>query len=161
MMPAESAMQHATARPSSATPAEGSFLGFDFGLRRTGVAVGELLLGIAHPLETLAQPDRAARFARIGQLVTQWRPVLMVVGMPTHPDGGVHELAGAVERFARQLEGRFGLPVCFTDETLSSDAASRDLAAQGIRGRRQKPLLDQAAAREILQSFFESLRVAA
>ncbi len=161
MMPAESAMQRTTARPSPARPAEGSVLGFDFGLRRTGVAVGELLLGIAHPLETLAQPDQAARFARIGQLVTQWRPVLMVVGMPTHPDGGVHELAGAVERFARQIEGRFGLPVCFTDETLSSDAASRDLAAQGIRGRRQKPLLDQAAAREILQSFFESLRVAA
>ena len=93
--------------------------------------------------------------------MTQWRPVLMVVGMPARSDGGVHELASAVERFARQLEGRFGLAVCFADETLSSDAASRDLAAQGIRGRRQKPLLDQAAAREILQSFFESLRVAA
>ena len=161
MNPAESSIGPATARPSPAIPAEGSVLAFDFGLERTGVAVGELLLGIAHPLETLTQPDRGARFARIGQLVQQWRPVLMVVGMPAHPDGGVHEMASAIERFARQLEGRFGLPVRFADETLSSDAASRDLAAQGIRGRRQKPLLDQAAAREILQSFFESLRVAA
>lgn len=161
MMPAESAIAHVAARSSPPIPAEGSVLGFDVGLVRTGVAVGELLLGIAHPLETLTQPDRAGRFARIGQLVLQWRPVLMVVGMPAHPDGGVHEMTSAVERFARQLEGRFALPVCFVDETLSSDAASRDLAAQGIRGRRQKPLLDQAAAREILQSFFESLRVAA
>ncbi len=161
MMPTEISIGPAAVCPSPAIPAEGSVLGFDFGLKRTGVAVGELLLGIAHPLETLAQPDRAARFARIDQLVTQWRPVLMVVGMPAHPDGGEHALAGAVERFVRQLEGRFRLPVCLVDETLSSDAASRDLAAQGIRGRRQKPLLDQAAAREILQSFFESLRVAA
>lgn len=144
-----------------AIPAEGSVLGFDFGLRRTGVAVGELLLGIAHPLETLTQPDRAARFARIEELVAQWHPVLMVVGMPFHPDGGAHELAPPIARFARQLEGRFRVGVCLVDETLSSDAASRDLAAAGIRGRRQRPLLDQAAAREILQSFFESLRVAA
>lgn len=148
-------------RPQPAIPAEGGVLCFDFGLKRTGVAVGELLLGIAHPLETLSQPDRAARMDRIEQLAAQWRPVLMVVGLPARADGGVHELAAAVGRFARQLEGRFGVPVHLVDETLSSDAASRDLAAAGVRGRRQRRLLDQAAAREILQSFFESLRVAA
>jgi len=136
-------------------PEQGAVLAFDYGLRRTGVAVGELALCIAHPVATIDTTDRAQRIVCVESLVAEWRPVLFVVGMPMRDDGKEHLLAPAVRKFGGQLHGRFGLPVVYVDETLSSNAAERALAEAGIRGARRKAVLDQAAAREILQSFFE------
>src|SRR5690606_34929312 len=85
---------------------ERTVLAFDFGLKRIGVAVGEPELGTAHPLAPIAAPG----FDAIGRLVAQWRPAALVVGLPVAEDGE-HALARRVERFARQLEGRFRLPV--------------------------------------------------
>lgn len=140
----------------SALPAQGAVLAFDFGLRRTGVAVGDLLLGIAHPVATIDTTDRTERMERIARLVHEWTPVLFVLGMPMRDDGGEHALAAAVRKFAGQLHGRFGLPVRYVDETLSSNAAERSLAGAGVHGERRKAALDQVAAQEILQSFFEA-----
>ena len=81
-------------------------LAFDFGLKRIGVAVGEPELGTAHPLPAIAAPG----FDRIEKLVAEWRPAQLVVGLPV-AEQGEHALAKRVERFARQLEGRFHLPV--------------------------------------------------
>jgi putative Holliday junction resolvase len=131
-------------------PVAGAVIAFDVGLKRVGVAVGEIGLGIAHPLETIE-----ARFARIAVLVEEWHPVLMVVGLPVHGGGAAHELEPVVRRFARRLEGRFGVPVALVDETLSSHEAGRQLAAQGANARRDRGAVDRAAAREILQSWFE------
>jgi putative Holliday junction resolvase len=142
-------------------PAQGVVLCFDFGLRRTGVAVGDLGIGIAHPVATLDTGDRATLLERIGALVREWAPVMFVVGMPMHAGGEPHELAGVVRKFAGQLHGRFGLPVRFVDETLSSHAASEALRAAGVRGARHKAKLDQVAAQQILQGFFEGGHVAA
>ncbi len=142
--------------PEPGLPGRGSVLGFDFGLARIGVAVGELESGTAHALETIAEEAGAARFARISALLEEWRPVGLVVGLPTHPDGAEHDMTRHCRRFANQLHGRYGLPVHLVDERYSSVAAERDLADNGRRGRATKPQLDAAAARIILQHFLDS-----
>ena len=133
----------------------GSVLGFDFGLKRIGVAVGTLELKLAHPLETIAIETTDARFARIGKLIDEWQPALAVVGIPHRGDDSAHEFAPSCLRFAHRLKGRFGLNVALVDESYSSAAASSALSESGIHGRQQKPMLDQVAAQHILQHYFD------
>ncbi len=133
----------------------GTVLAFDFGLKRIGVAVGDGELGLAHPLETIQAEGNVARFARIAALIAEWQPVLVVVGMPTKDDGSEHELAPTCLRFARRLKGRFSLRVFWVDERYSSTAASMALNENGVRGRSQKQVLDQMAAQQILQLYFD------
>ena len=137
---------------SPATPA-GTVLAFDFGTRRIGVAVGETSTGIAHPLATLSDADGGNRFAAIDALVETWRPVLLVVGLPTHADGSAHPMTARARRFARQLEGRFHLPVAFCDERFTTQAAA--LALQEAGGRDRKAVRDQVAAQLILQAYLD------
>ena len=134
--------------------ASGTVLAFDFGTRRVGVAVGELGLRIAHPLETISAVSDRARFEEVGLLIREWAPVLLVVGLPTHMDRTEHTLTVRCRRFAAQLERGFGIETQLVDERLTSAAAAESLAAAGVRGRRQKELLDQIAAVHILQTFF-------
>src|SRR5882672_6794183 len=101
-------------------PTTGSVLAFDFGLQRIGVAVGEPELGTAHPLPVLAAASQAGRMTAIEQLIREWKPALLVVGRPLGEDGAPHEMTRRAERFARQLNGRFGLPVELVDESFSS-----------------------------------------
>lgn len=114
-----------------------SFLAFDFGTKRTGVASGNSLLRRASPLKTLAL-EGDARFAAIGQLIAEWRPDALIVGVPFHPDGAAHDNTRRAQRFARQLHGRFGLPVHEVDEryttteALAAGAADADAAAAAI-----------------------------
>jgi putative Holliday junction resolvase len=141
-----------------ASPSEGSVLGFDFGEKRIGVALGEHLMGIAHPLTTIDTEVNDERFRRIGDLIAEWKPVALVVGLPLSLDGEEHQMTQLCRRFARRLEGRFHLPVFIIDERLSSAEASQSLKHQGIGGRKQKPMIDQVAAQHILQSYFDGLR---
>lgn len=114
-----------------------SFLSFDFGIRRTGVATGNTLLRRAQPLKTLAA-EGDARFVAIAALIAEWQPDALVVGVPFHPDGAAHENTKRARRFARQLQGRFRLPVHEVDEryttteALSRGAADADAAAAAI-----------------------------
>ena len=140
-------------------PARGTLLGFDFGLARIGVAVGELETAHASPLTTIAAEAGDARFAAISRLIAEWRPVGLVVGSPTHLDGTEHELTARCRRFANQLRGRFNLPVAECDERLSSAAAEVVLQEAGARSwQARKPLLDAVAAQIILQHFLDSTR---
>ena len=140
----------------SVTPERGCVLAFDFGEKRVGVAVGDWETRIAHALTTLEGEARAERFARIAALIGEWRPGALVVGLPVHLDGGEHEMTRRCRRFARQLEGRFGLPVALVDERLTSLAAEARLAEAGVYGRARKAALDSVAAQEILQSYFDA-----
>ncbi len=133
-----------------------TLLAFDFGEARIGVAVGTTELGIPHPVETIAFDDNERRFARIGALIAEWQPQRLVVGLPAHMDGTEHEMSRLARKFANRLGGRFNLPVDLVDERLSSAAASDALNETGLRGRRQKPALDQVAAMQILQGWFDS-----
>ena len=123
-----------------------SFLAFDFGTRRTGVATGNTLLGRAQPLTTLDQPGDA-RWLAIGRLVAQWCPDALVVGVPFHPDGAAHENTARARRFARQLRERYALPVHEVDERYTTTQAR----ASGARD------LDAAAAAIILDQFLAPL----
>ena len=105
-----------------------SFLAFDFGTRRVGVAVGNALLKQARPLTTVAVMG-AARFDAIAKLLREWQPDALVVGVPTHPDGAPHDNTRRAKAFARQLHGRFGLPVHEVDERYTSVEA----IAEGAR----------------------------
>lgn len=98
-------------------------LGFDYGARRIGVAVGQTITRTASPLATLAARDGQPDWTAVQRLIAEWRPDCLVVGWPTTADGAPHALAEPIARFARQLEGRFGLKVEFVDERLSSHAA--------------------------------------
>ena len=125
---------------------ERSFLAFDYGIKRVGVATGNTLLGHAKPLLTL-EAQGQQRFQRITELVVQWQPDALVVGVPFHPDGAPHVNTDRARRFARQLQGRTGLPVHEIDERYSTTQA----VAQGARD------LDSAAAAVILQQFLDEL----
>jgi len=131
-------------------------LGFDFGTRRIGVAVGSTRLRVAQPLTTIFGEANAQRFAAIASLIGEWQPALLVVGRPVHADGRDHEMTARAERFARQLEGRFGLPVARVDERLTTVGAAAALAEAGVRGSEAKALRDQFAAQLILQSWFDA-----
>ncbi|MBI4205466.1 MAG: Holliday junction resolvase RuvX [Betaproteobacteria bacterium] len=145
----------------SPPPKTGTVLAFDFGEKRIGVAVGDLAVGIAHPLTTVSAEDNRTRFAAIAALIEEWRPVELVVGVPAHADGAEHELGRLARRFAQRLEGRFRLTTRLIDERLTSRAAESGLRQQGVRGEKLKATLDAAAAREILQAYFETARAEA
>lgn len=123
-------MNGASPSPAPARPL--SFLAFDFGTRRIGVATGNSLTRSATPLTTIAA-EGDARFAAIGRLVAEWQPDALVVGVPFHPDGTPHDNTRRAQRFARQLHGRFRLPVHEVDERYTSvdaeDAGARDIDA--------------------------------
>ncbi len=141
----------------SARPARGAVLAFDFGEKRIGVAVGEIELAIPHALTVIAAEDNDHRFAAIAALVTEWRPVQLVVGVASHADGSEHETGRLARRFGQRLAGRFGLPVDWVDERLTSHAAETALRESGVRADRRAALLDAAAAAEILRTWFETL----
>ncbi|WP_394809274.1 Holliday junction resolvase RuvX [Nitrosomonas sp.] len=134
---------------------QGAILAFDFGKSRIGVAIGNNTLGIARPLVTIDSEVTERRFAMIAQLIETWQPVLLVVGLPMNSDGTAHELTQLSQRFARRLAGRFNLKIILKDERYTSQTASAALREAGITGRKQKLVLDQVAAQQILQSFFD------
>lgn len=133
----------------------GTALAFDFGETRIGVAQGDAELAMAHPLATVTGNSNDAKFEAIAKLVKEWQPVQLVVGLPTHTDGTEHELTRLSRKFGRRLHGRFGLPVYWVDERMSSLYAESLLAEAQVFGRKQKAVLDQVAAQAILQGFFE------
>ena len=135
------------AAQSSDVPADlGSFLAFDFGLKRTGVAVGNRLTRSATPQATI-RAEGDARWPLITERIAEWQPDALVVGVPFHPDGAEHDNTARARKFARQLRGRFSLPVYEVDERYSTTEAQ----AGGARD------ADAAAAAIILEQFLRSL----
>ena len=136
----------------------GTVMAFDFGEKRIGVATGETILKVAHPLTTISAEINEVKFTQIEKLIQEWRPALLVVGLPMHMDGGSHLLTHLSKKFAQRLEGRFNLPIVMVDERLSSVEAAQNLSAAGVKGTKQKAMLDAVAAQSILQSYFDGLR---
>jgi putative Holliday junction resolvase len=131
--------------PASASHRSLSFLAFDYGQKRIGVAVGNSMRRAAQPLVTLSAAGNA-RFEAIGALVRTWQPDALVVGIPFHPDGAPHDNTRRAKAFARRLHGRFGLPVHEVDERYTTTEA---LAAGAVD-------VDAAAAALILEQFFRT-----
>jgi putative Holliday junction resolvase len=119
--------------------------GFDFGIKRIGIAMGNTLTGQAQPLAVVSAVDNATRFDRIGALIAEWKPARLVVGEPLHPDGAEHEMTLRCRRFANQLHGRFDLPVELVDERYSS----------AVVPAKRGEIIDAKAAAIILQQYFD------
>ena len=124
-----------------------TFLAFDFGLKRTGVAVGNRMLRTATPQPTIRAEGSDARLAQCEARIREWQPDALVVGVPFHPDGASHENTSRARKFARQLRGRCGKPVYEVDERYSTTEAH----ALGARD------ADAGAACIILEQFLRSL----
>ena len=122
-----------------------TILAFEFGLQRIGVAVGNTLLKQAQPLTIITAATNDDKFRVIAELVGQWEPGLVVVGLPLHPDGAEHAMTVRCRRFANQLHGRFGLETVLIDERYSSAVIAQE------RGQR----IDDVAAAIILQQYFD------
>nr|WP_314622112.1 Holliday junction resolvase RuvX [uncultured Noviherbaspirillum sp.] len=120
-------------------------LGFDFGLKRIGVAVGNTGLRQAQPLQIIDAPTNDGKFAALGKLIEEWQPAVCVVGLPRHPDGAEHEMTVRCRRFANQLHGRYAVETVLVDERYSSAV---------LQQRRGERVDDQSAA-IILQQYFE------
>lgn len=127
---------------------EETLLAFDYGAKKLGVALGNTLLRQARPLEIILEATRDGRFARVEALLKRWQPERLVVGLALAADGGEQYASQHCRRFARQLEGRFGLPVVLVDERGSS------VEAQKITGNDPD---DAVAAAIILQRYFDAL----
>jgi putative Holliday junction resolvase len=139
-------MPDSAAPPASVPSHFQSFLAFDFGQKRTGVASGNRLLRSATPQATI-RAEGDARFAQVEARIREWQPDALVVGVPFHPDGAAHENTAMARKFARRLRGRHALPVFEVDERYSTTEA-RSLGARDA---------DAAAACIILEQFLRSL----
>lgn len=120
-------------------------LGFDFGVQRIGVAVGNSVTRQASPLKIITATANEAKFAEIAKLIHEWQASLCVVGIPRHPDGTAHEMTARCSRFANQLQGRLNVAVALVDERYSSAVLEQK---RGVH-------IDDQAAALILQQYFD------
>ena len=131
-------------------------MAFDYGTRRVGVAVGNSVSKGGQALKTITAPNVDILFQEIGNLIAEWEPKRLLVGLPTHPDGAEHEMTTKSKRFGNQLNGRYGLPVTWVDERYTSavlegnsqmrdnlDAHSAVLILEQFFAERSKVSLDQ------------------
>jgi putative Holliday junction resolvase len=132
---------------------EETLLAFDFGTKKIGIAIGNTLTSHARPLEIIHSEVRNVRFARIAELLAEWQPQRVVVGLPLTTDGGEQEASARARRFANQLHGRFNVPVELVDERGSS------MQAQALLGTNEAD--DAMAAAVILQRYLDALDAAA
>ena len=128
-------------------PGQRSFLAFDFGTKRTGVASGNRITRTATPQATSKAEGADARFLQVAERIKEWQPDALVIGVPFHPDGAAHENTARALKFGRQLRGRFNLPVYEVDERYSTTEA-HSLGAKDA---------DAASACIILEQFLRSL----
>ena len=132
-------------------------LGFDYGRRKIGIAVGQTSTGFAEGIATIPADSPAGPWLKIGKLIEDWRPDALVVGLPLAVDRSEPKFAGFAREFGRQLHCRFELPVNFVDETLTTDFADaiiRETTAFGKRiTKRRKSVRDQLAAELILKTY--------
>jgi putative Holliday junction resolvase len=131
-----------------------TYLGFDFGNKKIGVAVGQTTTGTASPLQTIRSINQTPNWDIIGKLIEQWRPAGLVVGVSRQADGSDNPVTPRMLKFCRQLEGRYHLPVYQQDESLSTFEAKQMLFDEvGVNATKLWEVQDQLAAQLILQTW--------
>lgn len=131
-------------------------LGFDYGTRSIGVAIGQEITGSATPLRALRAVDGIPDWNEIQKLLDEWKPDLVVVGLPLNMDGTEQEITVRARKFARRIEGRFAAKVVMQDERLTTTSAREHLFANGGYRALKKGSIDSFSAVLILENFFES-----
>ena len=134
-----------------------TYLGFDYGTRRIGVAVGNSVSASASPLDTINVKNEQPDWQHITRLIEEWQPDALIVGWPIQMDESDNPVTAKARRFGNRLHGRYRLTVHHIDERLSSHMALSEIHEAGYNGRRSRGLVDSYAAREILQTFLNGL----
>ncbi len=133
-----------------------SVIGFDFGLKRIGLATGQSITGTASPLVTLQAVNHSPDWNGIEAQIRQWNPDALIVGIPYLLDGGETDITRAARNFSRELKRRFKLPVYTVDESLSSFEAEHQLKQDIKIAKHNKHEIDKMAAAIIVQSWLDS-----
>lgn len=133
-----------------------TLLGFDFGLKHIGVAVGQQDTQTAQALTSVPAQRGVPAWEFIDKLITTWQPKAFVVGLPYNMDGSKQPLTQAAQCFAQQLEKRYQLPIHFMDERLSTVEAREHLFSTGGYKALQKKSIDSLSAQLILESWLRS-----
>ncbi|WP_446809092.1 Holliday junction resolvase RuvX [Methylomonas sp. 2BW1-5-20] len=142
--------------PLAAKFSSSTYLGFDFGNKKIGVAVGHADTGIASPLQTIRSLNQVPDWNKIGLLIAEWQPEGLVVGISRQNDGSDNVVTPRMQKFCRQLNGRYNLPVHQIDETLTTFAAKQMLFDDlKVSAAKLWEVQDQLAAQIILQSWFD------
>lgn len=138
---------------------EDMVLGFDFGKKRLGVAIGYPEVRIASPLETIHAEEKQQRFEAISILIHEWQPKRLIVGLPVHADGSHHEMTERATKFARALEAHFHLPVSMVDERYTSIIAEDLLRCSATKKQHKenKGNIDSLSAQIIVQTYLDTL----
>ena len=134
-----------------------TYLGFDYGTRRIGIAVGNTVSGRAFALDPILAKNEQPDWQHITRLIEEWQPDALIVGWPIQMDESDNPVTTKARRFGNRLNGRYHIPVHHIDERLSSYMALSEISEAGYNGRRSKGLVDSYAAREILQTFLNGL----
>ena len=130
-----------------------TFLGFDFGMKNIGVAVGQELTKTANPLTVIKAREGIPNWDQIKTLIDQWSPQLLVVGLPLNMDGSEQEMTAAARRFGNRLNGRFHIPVDWQDERLTTFEALDQLGIHSKMQSNKREDVDRISAQLILQSW--------
>lgn len=142
----------------SAPERQRQVLAFDFGLRRIGVACGQEMLGSARPVTMIPARDGVPDWSRIETLLNEWRPDLVVVGLPLNMDGSESDMCARARKFGKRIHGRYHIPVDMMDERLSSFEAKEAVLAEGGSSDFGRHGVDDLAAVLILESWFNHQR---
>lgn len=129
-------------------------LGFDFGMKRIGIAIGQTITKTARPLITLPAKEGIPNWDSVSALMIKWQPDAIVVGIPLNMDGSLQKISANAQQFAEELEKRFKLPVYQVDERLTTKDARERIFAHGGYKALQDGQVDQVAAQLILQNWF-------
>lgn len=130
-----------------------TLLGFDFGMKNIGIAVGQELTATANPLTAIKARDGIPDWSQIEKLLKEWQPDLLIVGLPLNMDGTEQEMTAAAKRFGNRLNGRFNIPVEWQDERLTTYEALDQMRIRSKMDSRQRSDVDQLSAQLILQSW--------
>lgn len=131
-----------------------SILGFDFGTQSIGLAIGNPITGSASALKALKARDGIPNWDELANIIHQWQPQRLVVGLPLNMDGSEQEITTRARKFANRLHGRYGLPVDLQDERLTSVDARATLFEKGGYRALEKGAIDSASAVVIVESWY-------
>ncbi|WP_163932728.1 Holliday junction resolvase RuvX [Paraferrimonas sp. SM1919] len=134
-----------------------TYLGFDFGTKSIGIAVGQTVTGTASPLAAVKANDGIPNWDVIGKAIKEWQPESLIIGLPLNMDGTEQELTKRAKKFANRLHGRFGVPIIMQDERLTTTDAKARLFELGGFKKLQKDQIDSVSAVLIIESYFETL----
>lgn len=135
-----------------------SVIGFDFGTQSIGVAIGNPITGSATPLSALKARDGVPNWDTLEQVIKEWQPQRLIVGLPLNMDGSEQPITQRARKFGNRLHGRFGLPVDFQDERLTTVDARADLFEHGGYKALQKGAIDSGSAVVIIESWYAAQR---